>query len=221
VHDPGSPRLAQPQSEEIPVDTHAKDSTAVLGFTMPTIDGKSEPLEKYAGKVVLMVNVASKCGLTPQYEALEKVYENYKDKGFVVLGFPANNFGGQEPGTDKQIKAFCTGTYDVSFPMFSKISVLGKDQHPLYKKLAKAMHEQGGDPTWNFTKYLIDRTGHVVARFDPRTTPDDPKLLEAIEKLLAVQSAGEDSDADQKSHEQHAHAPAHDGRAAHQREMED
>lgn len=178
-------QTSAPANKEAVVDTHADDATAVLGFTMKTIDGESQLLEEhYAGKVVLMVNVASRCGLTPQYEGLEALFERYKDRGLVILGFPANNFGGQEPGTDKEIKAFCTDKYEVSFPMFSKISVLPKDQHPLYTKLAKAMKAQGGAPSWNFTKYLIDRSGHVQQRFDPRTKPDDPKLIQAVESML-------------------------------------
>ena len=177
------PRAAQP--ETAPVDKFAADPTAVLGFTLNDIEGEATELGEYSGKVVLMVNVASKCGLTPQYEALEAVYEKYKDKGLVVLGFPANNFKEQEPGTDGEILEFCRATYGVKFPMFGKISVIGEDQHPLYKKLAVAMAEQGGEPTWNFTKYLVDRTGHVVRRIDPRTTPDDASVIAEIEKLLA------------------------------------
>lgn len=167
------------------MDQFEADPAAVLGFTMDSIEGESVELTEHAGKVVLMVNVATECGLTPQYEALQAVYAKYEERGLVVLGFPANNFLGQEPGTDAEILEFCTGTYHVTFPMFSKISVIGQDRHPLYAKLAAAMDEQGGEPTWNFTKYLVDRTGLVVRRFDPRTTPDDAEVIAEIERLLA------------------------------------
>lgn len=167
------------------MDKFAKDPTAVLGFTMKDIRGEPVVLEEFAGKVVIFVNVATKCGLTPQYEGLQQLFEKYEDAGLVIVGFPANNFGGQEPGTEAEILEFCTGTYDVTFPMFSKISVVGEDQHPLYAKLTKAMAEQGGAPTWNFTKYAVDRSGHVVKRFEPRTAPNDAKFVEEIERLLA------------------------------------
>ena len=162
---------------------NASEATApyALGLTMNRIDGTPEPLEEYKGKVVLVVNVASRCGLTPQYEALERLYREKKDAGLVVLGFPANNFGGQEPGTNEEIVAFCTGRYDVTFPMFEKISVRGDDQHALYRTLSTV----GGEPSWNFTKYLVDRDGRVVERFDPRTTPDDPALVAEVDRLLA------------------------------------
>lgn len=177
---------AQPvRSTEQTEDRFADDPTAVLGFTMDSIEGEARALAEYAGKVVLMVNVASKCGYTRQYEGLESLYEKYKDRGLVILGFPANNFRGQEPGTDEEIAEFCRATYGVKFPMFSKISVIGEDRHPLYAKLAKAMEEQGGEPGWNFTKYLVDRTGHVVKRFDTRTEPDDKSLVAEVERLLA------------------------------------
>ncbi len=174
------------QSETTPVDKFENDPVAMLGFTMQSIEGEPVPLEEYAGKVVLFVNVASACGLTPQYEGLEQLYKEYEDRGFIVLGFPANNFGGQEPGTDEEILEFCTGKYNVTFPMFSKISVIGEDRHPLYAKLAKATEDQGGEPTWNFTKYLVNREGEVVTRFDPRTVPSDAKLIDELERLLAA-----------------------------------
>ncbi|MEZ6234502.1 MAG: glutathione peroxidase [Phycisphaerales bacterium] len=148
---------------------------------MHRIDGAEESLEAYRGKVVMVVNVASACGLTPQYEGLEALYERHAGDGLVVLGFPANNFGNQEPGTNDEIAEFCTGEYGVTFPMFEKISVTGDDQHPLYATLS----QEGGPPTWNFTKYLIDREGRVVARFDPRTPPSDEALVARIEELLA------------------------------------
>ncbi|MCA9292992.1 MAG: glutathione peroxidase [Phycisphaerales bacterium] len=154
----------------------------VLDYTMNSIDGESVDLAQYKGKVLLFVNVASKCGNTPQYAGLEKLYRGRKDAGLVVLGFPANNFGGQEPGTDKEIKQFCTEKYSVTFPMFSKISVKGDDAHPLYQQLATLSEA----PNWNFTKYLVDRDGQFVQRFDPRTRPDDAELEAKIEALLAV-----------------------------------
>jgi glutathione peroxidase len=134
---------------------------------------------------VLIVNTASKCGLTPQYEGLESLYDTYKDRGFVVLGFPANDFMGQEPGTDAQIAEFCRSQYSIRFPMFSKITVKGDGMHPLYQRLTSQPAPVGGPVTWNFQKYLLDRSGAVVAKFDPRTKPDDPALVGKIEELLA------------------------------------
>jgi glutathione peroxidase len=154
-------------------------------YTLPSIDGQPLPLSTFKGKVLLIVNVASKCGYTPQYEALEAVYEKYKNQGFVIAGFPANNFGGQEPGTNSEIKTFCSRTYKVSFPMYSKISVKGSDQAPIYEYLTKETPKPiAGDIKWNFTKFLVDRQGHVVARFESAVTPDSPELVSAIEKLL-------------------------------------
>jgi len=154
-------------------------------FTLNSIDGKPAPLADYKGKVVLIVNVASQCGYTPQYTALESIYEKYKDQGFVILGFPANNFGAQEPGSNEEIKTFCTRKYSVKFPMYSKISVKGSDQAPLYAYLTK---ETGpgitGDIKWNFTKFLVDRDGKVVQRFEPAVTPDSKDVTSAIEKQL-------------------------------------
>lgn len=170
-----------------------KDPLFVLGYHMNRLDGTKEDLGKYKGKVILIVNTASKCGLTPQYEGLEALYKKHKDDGFVILGFPANNYGKQEPGTNKQIARFCEENYKVSFPMFEKISVLGKDQHPLYKQLTRLPEPLGGDPKWNFTKFLVDHTGRVVARFEPRVTPDDPKLVERVEALLAARPAEDSS----------------------------
>ena len=160
-------------------------ASGIYSFTLNSIDGKPAPLADYKGKVVLMVNVASKGGYTPQYTALEAVYEKYKDQGFVILGFPANNFGAQEPGTNEEIKTFCTRKYNVSFPMYSKISVKGTDQAPLYAYLTK---DTGpgltGDIKWNFTKFLVDRKGNVVQRFESKITPDSPEVTSAIEKQL-------------------------------------
>lgn len=176
---------SKPAAEPPAAQPAAKVDSYVLGFKMNDIDGKEKNLEDFKGSVVLIVNVASKCGYTSQYKGLEKLYQDKKDKGLVILGFPANNFGNQEPGTDADIKKFCTSEYNVTFPMFAKISVKGDDQHPLYKKLAAQPAPIGGDPKWNFTKFLVDRTGNVVARFDTRTAPDDTELIRQIDELLA------------------------------------
>ena len=159
-----------------------------LHFTMADIDGEPVDLEQYKGKVVLLVNVAGKCGLTPQYEALQALYEKYGDRGFTILAFPANNFAEQEPGTNEEIKAFCSSNYGVNFPLFSKVSVKGEDICPLYKYLTREQTNPGfsGEISWNFTKFLLDRRGRVVGRFEPKTTPDDQAVVSAIEKELAV-----------------------------------
>lgn len=155
-------------------------ASSIYDFTPKSIDGKPSPLTAYRGKVVLVVNVASQCGYTPQYAGLEKLFERYKDEGFVILGFPANNFGGQEPGSNEEIRQFCTRKYNVTFPMYSKISVKGGDQDPLYAYLTKA----AGDVKWNFTKFLVGKDGKVIAKFDSGVTPDAPELIAAIEKAL-------------------------------------
>jgi glutathione peroxidase len=157
----------------------------IYDFTLPSIDGKATPLSDYKGKVVLLVNVASRCGYTPQYSGLESLYEKYKDQGFVILGFPANNFGAQEPGTNEEIKTFCTRKYSVTFPMFAKVSVKGNDTTPLYQFLTQQANPAcAGDIKWNFTKFLVDRSGKVVARFESPIKPDAPALVDAVEKLL-------------------------------------
>jgi glutathione peroxidase len=159
--------------------------SGLYGFTLNSIDGKPAPLADYKGKVVLIVNVASRCGYTPQYTALEALYEKYKGQGFVILGFPANNFGGQEPGTNQEIKTFCTRKYNVTFPMYAKISVKGEDQAPLYAYLTKESGPSlAGDIKWNFTKFLVDRNGNVVQRFESAVTPDSKEITKAIEKQL-------------------------------------
>src|ERR1700690_1716822 len=159
--------------------------SGVYSFPLNSIDGKPAPLADYKGKVVLMVNVASQCGYTPQYSALEALYEKYKDQGFVIVGFPANNFGAQEPGTNEEIKTFCSRKYSVTFPLYSKVSVKGADQAPLYQYLTKdADPSHTGDIKWNFTKFLVDRNGNVVQRFEPAVTPDSADVTSAIEKLL-------------------------------------
>lgn len=160
-------------------------ASSVHDFTMTSIDGEKAPLSAYKGKVVLMVNVASKCGYTPQYTGLQALYEKYKDKGFVILGFPANNFGAQEPGTDAEIKTFCSTKYNVTFPMFSKVSVQGDDTTPLYKYITtEANPAVAGDVKWNFTKFLVDKKGKVVGRFEPAVKPESEEMSAAIEKLL-------------------------------------
>jgi len=157
----------------------------VYDFTLPSIDGSDAPLAQYKGKVLLLVNVASKCGYTPQYAGLESLYEKYKDQGLVVIGFPANNFGAQEPGTNDEIKSFCTRTYHVSFPMYAKVSVKGDDKTPLYHYLTEeANPATKGEIGWNFTKFLVDRNGRVIARFESKIKPEDPGLTGAVEKAL-------------------------------------
>jgi glutathione peroxidase len=160
---------------------------SVYDFTLNTIDGQPAPLAAYKGKVVLLVNVASRCGYTPQYTALESIYEKYKDRGFVIVGIPANNFGGQEPGTNSEIKTFCTSKYNVTFPMMSKVSVKGEDTTPLYQFLTDktANPQTGGEIKWNFTKFLVGPNGHVITRFEPEVTPDAPEVTSAIEKALS------------------------------------
>ncbi len=160
---------------------------SIYEFKMKDIDGKDVKLKKYKGNVLMVVNTASKCGYTPQYEGLQASFDKYKAKGFYVLGFPANNFGGQEPGTEKEIKEFCTTKYKVTFPMFAKISVKGEDQDPLYSYLtSKETNPQfAGDISWNFNKFLIDRDGKIVARFTSKDKPDGESVTAAIEKYLA------------------------------------
>ena len=182
-------------------------SNSLYDISMKQIDGSVRTLGDYRGKVLLVVNVASKCGLTPQYEGLEKLYQDKKSQGLEILGFPANNFKEQEPGSDVEIVEFCSVNYDIHFPLFSKVSVVGADQHPLSAELTAAQPETTGegpfrerlqgygiesenttDVLWNFEKFLIDRQGTVVARFAPDIAADDPRLLEAIEAQL-VQEA--------------------------------
>lgn len=178
----------------------------IRDIELTTIDGEPAKLADYSDKVVMVVNVASKCGLTPQYEGLEKLYRTYRDRGLVVAGFPANDFKSQEPGSNADIQSFCTSNYGVDFPMFEKITVVGEAKHPLYKELIAAQPEAistsdvpfgedlkqyGIDPNpepeilWNFEKFVVDRQGNVIARFAPNTAPDDPALVNAIEAELA------------------------------------
>jgi len=179
---------------------------AISDIPLKTITEEETSLADYAGKVALVVNVASKCGLTPQYEGLEALYKTYRDQGFVVLGFPANDFGAQEPGTNAEIADFCSTKFAVDFPMFAKVTVVGPDKHPLYAALTAAAPVASGDPDafrerlkgygmtpnpapevlWNFEKFLIGKDGAVIARFAPTTAPDDPALVGAIETALAA-----------------------------------
>ncbi len=168
---------------------HAADPvpSGVLDVTMNDIDGKPFAFAQLKGKVVMLVNVASRCGNTPQYAGLETTFKKYKDAGLVIVGVPANNFGGQEPGSDAEVKQFCTSKYDVTFPMLSKVSVKGDDICPLYKFLT-TKSPKPGEVTWNFGKFLVGRDGQVVDRFDPKTKPDDATVIAAIEKALAVKA---------------------------------
>ncbi len=159
------------------------NAASIHEFTMNSLEGKPVKLEDYKGNVVLIVNVASRCGFTPQYEGLEKLYKQYSSKGFVVLGFPANNFMGQEPGTDADIKQFCSTKYNVTFPMFSKISVKGDDMHPLYQFLT-TKSTPAGDVRWNFGKFLIGKDGKIIARYDSKVAPEAAELTSAIDAAL-------------------------------------
>ena len=155
-------------------------ATSVHDFTLDALNGTPTPLASFKGKVMMVVNVASQCGYTYQYEALQAVYAKYKDQGLVIAGFPANNFGAQEPGSNEQIGAFCKSKYGVTFPMFSKISVKGSDKAPLYQFLTQT----GGEIQWNFTKFLVDANGKVIARFEPATEPNSKEVIAAIEAAL-------------------------------------
>ena len=163
--------------------TNVLHAASIYDFTLNSIDSKPVPLSEYKGKVLMLVNVASRCGYTPQYTGLESLYEKYKSQGFVILGIPANNFAGQEPGTNAEIKTFCKSKYAVTFPMMSKISVAGADKTPLYQYLT-SNGKTSGEIQWNFIKFLIGRDGQILARFEPAVTPDDPSLNAAVEKAL-------------------------------------
>jgi glutathione peroxidase len=163
---------------------HAAGS--LYDIPLKDIDGKDATLKPYAGKVLLVVNVASKCGFTPQYTALEATYQKYQAPGLVVCGFPCNQFGGQEPGTDAEIKEFCTSKYSVTFPLFDKLEVNGDNRHPLYVALAGGDSPFPGNIKWNFTKFLIGRDGKILNRFDSKVKPDSPELTQAIEAALAA-----------------------------------
>ena len=169
-------------------------ATAALAQSMPKlqdiaikdINGKDTSLKEYNGKVLLVVNVALHCGLTPQYKGLEAIHEKYQEKGFAVLGFPCNDFGAQEPGTNEEIKQFCTGKYNVTFPMFDKLHVKGAEQHPLYNALSGKDSPFPGDVKWNFGKFLVSRDGKILKRFEPKVTPDSPEVTKAVEEALAA-----------------------------------
>ena len=178
-------------SAQVPAQGGKTVNPSVYDFTVKDIEGKDMSLALYKGKVLLIVNTASKCGFTGQYEGLEKLYKTYQDRGLVILGFPANNFLWQEPGTDGEIKQFCSIKFGVTFPMFSKISVKGKNQDPLYAFLTdeKANPGFGGAITWNFNKFLVGRDGKVVGRFGSKVEPDSKELVEAVEKALAAASS--------------------------------
>jgi glutathione peroxidase len=196
-------------------ESHSQEKTmpaSIYDFAVETISRQPTSLAKYRGKVLLIVNVASKCGLTPQYDALEKLYARFQENGFEVLGFPANDFAGQEPGSSEEISAFCKASFGVDFPLFSKVSVTGPGMHPLYAALIEAQPQAWGpgreamrenltgflastnngktnpEPgiLWNFEKFLIGRNGDVVGRFSPEVVPDDPAIVAAIEKALAA-----------------------------------
>ena len=163
-----------------------KNMKTLLDFKVKNIEGKEVPLKAYTGKVVLIVNTASRCGFTPQYEGLEALYKKYKKMGFRIAAFPSNDFGGQEPGNEKEIKQFCTGKYNVTFDLYSKVVTKGSNQSPLYKYLTEkeTNGDFAGEIPWNFTKFLVDKKGNVVARFAPNEAPLTPKVIEAVEAAL-------------------------------------
>ena len=160
----------------------SSDNPNISEIKVKTMDGAEKPLSDYKGKVLLIVNVASKCGNTPQYEGLEKIYEKYKDRGYEILAFPCNDFGGQEPGTNEEIRNFCTANYNVTFTLFDKIKVLGESKSALYAELIKT--EPAGDVGWNFEKFIVDKNGNVVARFKSKVKPEDNQITSVIEKYL-------------------------------------
>ncbi len=185
AEDPPPVSPAPPNSAKEAAVT-AQTASSPLDFTVQDIDGKDVALSKYRGKVVLIVNVASRCGMTPQYEQLEQLRRKYADQGLAILGFPCNDFGGQEPGTHDEIKQFCRSKYGVEFDLFAKVAVVGDGSAELYKYLTSKERNGtfGGSIRWNFTKFLVDRSGKVVARFEPRTRPDEPQVIAAIEAAL-------------------------------------
>lgn len=161
-------------------------NSSVHDIKLNTLEGKPASLGDYKGKVILLVNVASQCGLTPQYTALQALHDKYKDKGFTVIGLPCNDFGSQEPGTSQEIAQFCSSKYHVTFPMMEKVHVKGEEQHPLYARLTGKDAEFPGDVKWNFGKFLVGRDGKVLKRFEPRTTPDSDEVVQAVERALAA-----------------------------------
>lgn len=167
------------------INKEATMSGGIYDFIVKDIDGKNIKLSDFKGKVLLIVNVASRCGYTPQYEGLQKIYDQYKDKGFEILAFPCNDFKGQEPGTNQEIKEFCSANYGVTFKLFDKIKVLGDDKMPLYETLINSESVEKGDVKWNFEKFLISKDGKVEARFRSKVKPESEEVTSAIEKLLA------------------------------------
>jgi glutathione peroxidase len=178
AQDQGAQTVIEPKE-----NTHSTIDSSYLSIPFETITGDTLTLNDFKGHVLLLVNVASKCGFTHQYSGLEELYRKYKDQGLVVIGFPANNFGNQEPGTNQEILEFCTSKFDVTFPMMSKISVVGKDKHPLYVYLTEKS-PLPGEIEWNFFKFLLDRDGKLVARFPSKTEPMSTELVSQVEKLL-------------------------------------
>lgn len=181
------PEAAQAEApEEITAElagepTQEEESMSIYNFSVDPIAGEATDLSEYKGQVMLIVNVASECGFTPQYEGLQELWERYQDRGLAVLGFPTNDFGGQEPGTNEEIAEFCTGTFGVDFPMYSKITVKGEETHPLYAHL---VDETGEEVSWNFNKFLVNREGKVLRRFESKVEPLSEELVGAIEELL-------------------------------------
>lgn len=171
----------------IAMTTSFAHASSIYDLTVNSLDGKPVSLSDYKGKVLLIVNVASQCGLTSQYKALEALYQKHKDQGLVILGFPCNQFGGQEPGSADEIKTFCEKNYGVSFPLFEKVEVNGPGRAPLYTLLAGEQSPFPGDIKWNFGKFLIGRDGTILARFEPTTAPDSPEIAKAIERALKQQ----------------------------------
>jgi len=166
--------------------TSAVRAASLYDVPLKDIDGTATNLSAYKGKVLLVVNVASKCGFTPQYTALEATYKKYSDQGFVILGFPCNQFGGQEPGSNEEIKQFCSSKYSVTFPLFDKLEVNGANRHPLYVMLAGQESPFPGDIKWNFTKFLVGKDGKIIKRFESKVTPDSPEVIAAVEAALAA-----------------------------------
>ena len=170
-----------------PTSTKGDQDRSIFDFTMKDIDGKAVPLSQFKGKVIMLVNTASFCGNTPQYGGLQTLYENYRDQGFTILAFPANDFGKQEPGSDEEIAEFCYTKYALEFPLFSKITVLGENKHPLYRYLTENT-PYPGEIKWNFQKFLIDRSGHVIARYRPGLKPLSKQIIDDIEGSLTKTS---------------------------------
>jgi len=170
----------------LPLMSQQSEVKSLYDITVSTIDGTNQSLSQYEGQTMLIINVASKCGLTPQYKELQLLFEKYKDRGFTILAFPANNFRNQEPGGNAEIKTFCQSNYNISFPLFSKISVAGDDIHPLYALLTNKITypESGGPIRWNFDKFLVSANGLTIKRFDPKTKPLSADLTQAIEEML-------------------------------------